>query len=700
MRKIHKITNIALIFTLIGVFLCQNLAYAENNSLRVPSSFQDETKDFPGKFLETEDKIAADKSGHGFEKKQKKVIIDIETGAVERSFFRLSSKEFSKLHKKTVKDFRLKDNGRLFIGAKSWATFTKYPSHQIEIDVEHGVITEVRVYDEKGQLIKEKDSPNPDRRAGHHRFSIIIDKATGNYEDSFRKALVSAKLKKLHKKTIKGFRLDDVGTLTIGGSHWTEFAKHPNHLVEIDLERGVISEVRIYNEKGGLINSFLFKKVIDEENRAVFSFRNNYIPSRVWEMLKKTGKARIIWGKLSEWNAMKVNRKMGSEYFDFTSVGDFAGKDLVIHFEYGNIDRFEIKEKRGTIKTILVEDVQKESGLRVISQIKTAFEVSGGEATKVIAVDEEATKKVTLGLLKEAAVKALKEAGYNNADKLWDILMELGEIDDTEDNTSEEIVAKKNDINPRDILNAVQILSGNKIIREYLLGVRDTADKAAIKYDKSQPGQTFASNEKINAKIIKLLSSDNTGEIDRGLRALDALQNPDDIVKIVDSVFAGRDLRLEIYDKVTAREMPAIRIVNIRDGGDIVGRCHFFPSTHKLLEFYSTEIEKEELRGKRLFPLMLHWIIAHPYFQTRCFGWDIRADRANARAARVFWSSRFDDIKIVTMVSNEEIKGIEEINGDKMFTITGKFPEIRLASNLSINLQGLEVNRKKVNSGL
>lgn len=69
----------------------------------------------------------------------------------------------------------------------------------------------------------------------------------------------------------------------------------------------------------------------------------------------------------------------------------------------------------------------------------------------------------------------------------------------------------------------------------------------------------------LEERLIGLLSGDSNDEIDKGLEALDTLQNPEQIVKIIERVFDNKGFRLEIEGKKTSDSMSAIRMVRIGD---------------------------------------------------------------------------------------------------------------------------------------
>jgi hypothetical protein len=77
--------------------------------------------------------------------------------------------------------------------------------------------------------------------------------------------------------------------------------------------------------------------------------------------------------------------------------------------------------------------------------------------------------KVDLNLFKEAVIKILEKAAYENPGKWWNILLELGETEDSEESTSEEIVAKRHNVPPKDVFKAIHLLYNSSAVRNFLL---------------------------------------------------------------------------------------------------------------------------------------------------------------------------------------------------------------------------------------
>jgi hypothetical protein len=219
-----------------------------------------------------------------------------------------------------------------------------------------------------------------------------------------------------------------------------------------------------------VVDYFIFKSVIDEESHEVIaSFRNSYLPDRIWKIIKRTKKARIMWGDLPEWNAIKLQHAVHSEYFDFTEIGDFAGKYTIIYFEAGEITKFEICLEEGKTVSILPEEIRKQSGWFYIAWPELRNR-KGKTMIGVSESDHEIIEQVDSGLFKETMEKILREAGLDDPEVWYDIFLEIGDTKDTDDMTAEEIVAKKYHTPVSRVLKVINMLRQNKDMRDFLLG--------------------------------------------------------------------------------------------------------------------------------------------------------------------------------------------------------------------------------------
>ncbi len=132
-------------------------------------------------------------------------------GKLMDSFNRGYSEEKTrKLKRATVKEFYLRDRGVLFWGDRYWAGFTKYPKHKVEFDVVDGIVTEVRIFDKKGERIIETVL-----------LTLIYEvsrKGTEKLFDSYWKRYASVKFQKLKGKyVIRRANLTANKELNIGG---------------------------------------------------------------------------------------------------------------------------------------------------------------------------------------------------------------------------------------------------------------------------------------------------------------------------------------------------------------------------------------------------------------------------------------------------------------------------------------------------
>jgi len=132
-----------------------------------------------------------------------KLIYDKKSGELI-DFFHLkySKKKRLVLKNATVKQFYLPGDVILRFGEEKWVTLGEYKKHRIAFDVENGVVTEVRVFNKKGNKIKTLP------------FSFIMendDGKIGKLVDSFYEFCYPERLEKLTNHFITGVSLDENG---------------------------------------------------------------------------------------------------------------------------------------------------------------------------------------------------------------------------------------------------------------------------------------------------------------------------------------------------------------------------------------------------------------------------------------------------------------------------------------------------------
>lgn len=185
-------------------------------------------------------------------------------------------------------------------------------------------------------------------------------------------------------------------------------------------------------------------------------------------------------------------------------------------------------------------------------------------------------------------------------------------------------------------------------------------------------------------EIFTLLSSKDTPdkakiEIDKGLKALDVLENPEQVIKIIESVFANRGLELKIdpvHENRAGDIARNINIISTKDGRSIATRSFYtLTSLYENTLIFSYDGFGlnfiQEFAGKRLFPLMCRWMSAQTDF-SKFSGWKIKVDRATYMSAKAWWRSGFP-VKITSLKTGREIQSNDEINKDEEYNIEGTF---------------------------
>ncbi|MFC1620797.1 hypothetical protein ACFL2G_00695 [Candidatus Omnitrophota bacterium] len=227
-------------------------------------------------------------------------------------------------------------------------------------------------------------------------------------------------------------------------------------------------------------------------------------------------------------------------------------------------------------------------------------------------------------------------------------------------------------------------------------------------------------SEMTRIKIIEFLSKpdNDKGLIDNGLDLLDSVQDPRDIMEIIESAFARRKLRLYLCKKgifgdtgtpmdisnilKDSIESGAYNIKIIPDGGsEMIGARDFRINVKKkIMTFSAGFIYEENLRGKRFFGMLYRWMFALPCF-SNCSGWEFKITKskftnevtedekyeenvASYMSARAWWRTRLP-IEI-TSKKGIIIQDIDEIEPGEEYYIKGRFLnwEDRLAYLASI----------------
>jgi hypothetical protein len=169
-------------------------------------------------------------------------------GKLKSSFYHLDSiDDLKRFGTCTIKRFWLNDSqGGLHLG-KWWAGFTKYPGHEVEIDMVDGVVVRVRILEAQQQEVIETQQRKVLETCD---FALIYD-AQGKLVDSWWGALYSDKLTALDDHTIRNVQLSSKGILDLGAKAGPQKTRpritakgHPNERVVLIVKKGNIVEVQ------------------------------------------------------------------------------------------------------------------------------------------------------------------------------------------------------------------------------------------------------------------------------------------------------------------------------------------------------------------------------------------------------------------------------------------------------------------------
>ncbi|MHB9154857.1 MAG: sigma-70 family RNA polymerase sigma factor, partial [Endomicrobiales bacterium] len=188
-------------------------------------------------------------------------------GRMLYSFERLSGEKLRELDDCTIKNFMTDEQGNIRVGSENICSLGEYPNTTVELSVEQGVVTAVRVV-RAGKAVREK------------KLSLIYDDTTGALSGSFGDALVREKLAALAQHTIKRVSTDSRGNLSIGGEVVCRLSKYPDTEVELSVEQGVVTGVKAVKD-GAVLEEKQFSLVYDADGKLVDSFDELFFRSRM-----------------------------------------------------------------------------------------------------------------------------------------------------------------------------------------------------------------------------------------------------------------------------------------------------------------------------------------------------------------------------------------------------------------------------------
>jgi len=164
------------------------------------------------------------------------LIRDGKTGALIDSCDNLSRKKLAGLPEDiVVENVFTTGKGQLYLAGDYLVGVEAYPNAPVELHVEHGIATAMRIFRDGKEVYS-------------RTFALALDNATGKPSYSFIN-MTRAQAKKLSDHTIKGITAAADGKVSFAGETVARFTSHPNEDVELTVEDGIVTSVRVV--KGG-----------------------------------------------------------------------------------------------------------------------------------------------------------------------------------------------------------------------------------------------------------------------------------------------------------------------------------------------------------------------------------------------------------------------------------------------------------------
>ncbi len=176
------------------------------------------------------------------------------------------SNMFARLDDVVIRGLSLQKSGGLFVAGRMWIKFANHPNAPVEFDVKNGLVSEVRILNPDGQVIQV------------YKPSGVYDQQDRLIGVFYGATMLADKFRKLDDVTIKNVRLGNRGGLFIGGRSWVSLSSYPGAPVEFDVKKGLVVKVRILNETGEVIKTYILSTVHNQQGHIVDVFYNG-IPS-------------------------------------------------------------------------------------------------------------------------------------------------------------------------------------------------------------------------------------------------------------------------------------------------------------------------------------------------------------------------------------------------------------------------------------
>ncbi|MDD5108640.1 MAG: AarF/UbiB family protein [Candidatus Omnitrophica bacterium] len=173
--------------------------------------------------------------------------------------------------------------------------------------------------------------------------------------------------------------------------------------------------------------------------------------------------------------------------------------------------------------------------------------------------------------------------------------------------------------------------------------------------------------------LVDALISDDAKLVDKALAQIDKLGIPRQVHQIVEKALSLRGLRLEIRDDLYL----AIQVID--EKGNVVGELGLNTgadeSGNPLLTIPVNSLYSNELRGKRIFPLLYRWMVTEPEFISRFGGWKFQINTTTESAAKSWQRSGLSEVRIIPY-------------GDGYYKVEGKFPDWKNSHLISSEKDG------------
>ncbi|MHB9155780.1 MAG: hypothetical protein ACYC5N_08855, partial [Endomicrobiales bacterium] len=205
------------------------------------------------------------KDGAALEEKSLALIYDRATGALVDSCDKVSKKRLSGLSNHLIRNLSTSGSGIITVGGEYVGETAAYPEAPVELTVEQGLVTAVRVFKD-GQPVYDR------------ALSLVYDDAAGKPVLSFN-LLTRAQMKKLQRHTIKRFFTDSSGRVALGGEDVCRLTNYPNAEVELSVEQGVVTAVRVM-EGGATVHEKKLSLIYDNASGALAGSFDNLTGER------------------------------------------------------------------------------------------------------------------------------------------------------------------------------------------------------------------------------------------------------------------------------------------------------------------------------------------------------------------------------------------------------------------------------------